>query len=265
VADRVNTFGTVMLGLTMECARCHDHKYDPISQRDYYALSGFFNSVDESGLYSHFTRATPTPVLLLWSEEQQAKHRELQEQIAALETRLTALRQAAAEDTAGRADAGPAGMDDALPEPVARFTFESITLHTTSGAAGTNILPSSWTGRSCRRPGRQRLKFSGDNSAVIQGVGGFKRTDPFSFALWLKPTEAQDRAVVFHCSRSWTDSGSRGYELVLDHGRPSFALIHFWPGNAVAARAQEPLPTNAWSHLTITYDGSSRASVSVYT
>ena len=43
VADRVNTFGAAFLGLTMECARCHDHKYDPIKQKDYYALFAFFN------------------------------------------------------------------------------------------------------------------------------------------------------------------------------------------------------------------------------
>ena len=66
VVDRVNTFGTAMLGLTVECARCHDHKFDPITQRDYYSLFAFFNSIDESGLYSHFTNATPSPSLLLW-------------------------------------------------------------------------------------------------------------------------------------------------------------------------------------------------------
>ena len=59
-----NTFGTAMLGLTLECARCHDHKFDPITQRDYYSLFAFFNSIDESGLYSHFTNATPSPSLL---------------------------------------------------------------------------------------------------------------------------------------------------------------------------------------------------------
>jgi hypothetical protein len=89
VLDRVNTFGTAVLGLTLECARCHDHKYDPISQRDYFALSAFFNSIDESGLYSHFTSATPTPTLLLWpSHEQEERHRALTERIGALEARL---------------------------------------------------------------------------------------------------------------------------------------------------------------------------------
>ncbi|QDV07845.1 Planctomycete cytochrome C [Planctomycetes bacterium Poly30] len=49
VRDRTNTLGTVFLGLTLECAQCHDHKFDPVSQRDYYRLSAFFDSIDESG------------------------------------------------------------------------------------------------------------------------------------------------------------------------------------------------------------------------
>ena len=49
VRDRTNTVGTVWLGLTLECAQCHDHKFDPVSQRDYYSLSAFFDSIDESG------------------------------------------------------------------------------------------------------------------------------------------------------------------------------------------------------------------------
>ena len=105
----------------------------------------------------------------------------------------------------------------------------------------------------------QALKFSGDNSVTLPQVGNFKRTDAFSFNFWLQPTETQARAVVFHFSRAWTDSGSRGYELVLDRGRPFFGLIHFWPGNALGVRAKEALPLKAWSQLTVTYDGSSRA------
>ena len=103
------------------------------------------------------------------------------------------------------------------------------------------------------------IRFSGDNSVVCKGAGAFKRTDPFSFGLWLLPGEPQARAVVLHRSRAWTDSGSRGYELVLEQGRPCFALIHFWPGNAVSVRARKALPPGVWSHLALTYDGSSRA------
>ena len=70
VADRVHTFGTAVLGLTMECCRCHDHKYDPIPMRDYYSLSAFFNSIDESGVYDR-TEKVPCPSLLLPSTDQQ--------------------------------------------------------------------------------------------------------------------------------------------------------------------------------------------------
>ena len=65
--------------------------------------------------------------------------------------------------------------------------------------------------------------------------------------------------MLFHRSRAWTDSASRGYELVLEEGKPAFALVHFWPGNAIKVRATEALATNRWTHLTVTYDGSSRA------
>ena len=68
VADRTITFGAAFLGLTLECSRCHDHKYDPITQKDFYSLFSFFNSIDESGLYSYFTDAMPTPTALLSTE-----------------------------------------------------------------------------------------------------------------------------------------------------------------------------------------------------
>ncbi len=88
----------------------------------------------------------------------------------------------------------------------------------------------------------------------------FGRSDPFSIVIRLQPTEAQDRAVVVHQSRAWSDAGSRGFELTLDHGRPFVGLIHFWPGNAIAVRATRELPLHEWSTLAVTYDGSSRAS-----
>jgi hypothetical protein len=86
-ADRVHTFGTALLGLTLECARCHDHKYDPITMRDYYSLMAFFNSIDEYGLYDHAAKV-PAPSLLLPTPEQEAALREAQQNVAAAETAL---------------------------------------------------------------------------------------------------------------------------------------------------------------------------------
>ena len=107
--------------------------------------------------------------------------------------------------------------------------------------------------------GGRALRFSGDNAVVHKDLRQFSRTDPFSIAIRVKPTETQPRAVVLHQSRAWTDAGSRGFELTLEDGRPFFGLIHFWPGNAIAVRARDPLPLGHWSSLVITYDGSSRA------
>ncbi|HWL74200.1 MAG TPA: DUF1549 domain-containing protein, partial [Burkholderiaceae bacterium] len=81
-ADRVATFGTAVLGLTVECARCHDHKYDPITMRDYYSLMSFFNSIDENGMYDHPLKV-PSPSLLLPTPEQEAQLATAREKVAA--------------------------------------------------------------------------------------------------------------------------------------------------------------------------------------
>jgi hypothetical protein len=270
VSDRVHTFGTAMLGLTLECARCHDHKFDPITQRDYYALGAFFNSIDESGLYSHFTNATPTPALPLWPAGLREQHGAVQARIARLESRLAdAARQARAGFAAWRR---PARV--AVPAPVAHLDFAAAPEPARPGdkdrsprladrvaltPARLHDDPQPVTEEARLAGASGVFQFSGDNAVVHRGAPLFRRTDPFSIAVRLRPTERQDRAVVLHQSRSWTDAGSRGYEVVLDQGRPTFALTHFWPGNAVAVRATTPLPLDRWSTLVLTYDGSSRA------
>ena len=257
-ADRVHTMGTAMLGLTLECARCHDHKYDPISQSDYYRMFAFFNNVDESGLYSHFTRATPTPSLLLASGETEAELTNIRQEIAAQELRVAAARdQARAQFDAGRA---AAARELGGPSPSVVFGFDEVR---EGKSPGIGVAPGEavWVDDPVPVEGRRggAVQFSGDNSVVLKGVGAFDRAQPFTISLWLKPAERQERAVVLHRSRAWTDSGSRGYELVLEQMRPAFGLIHFWPGNAIQVRARDELPLGRWTHLAVTYDGSSRA------
>jgi uncharacterized protein DUF1553/uncharacterized protein DUF1549/concanavalin A-like lectin/glucanase superfamily protein/cytochrome c len=253
VVDRVNTFGTSMLGLTVECARCHDHRFDPITQRDYYSLFAFFNNIDESGLYSHFTNATPSPSLLLWTPPQEQEHQRLVAEMRGIEVDLEKMRRSA--KTAF--DAEPKRQTVTLPKPIVHLAFDTIDGDKT---------PDSVTGMPAELKDApvladaNGLRFSGDNSVVHPGAPTLGRTNPFSLALRLQRTEPQDRAVVVHQSRAWTDAGSRGFELTLDHGRVFFGLIHFWPGNAVAIRSRQPLPLGVWSTVAITYDGSSRAS-----
>lgn len=87
VVDRVNTTSTVWLGLTLNCCQCHDHKYDPFTQRDFYRLYAFFNNVPERGLDGR--KGNAEPVLKLPTPEQQAQLAALAAQHAELERRLT--------------------------------------------------------------------------------------------------------------------------------------------------------------------------------
>ncbi|MEL6976614.1 MAG: DUF1549 and DUF1553 domain-containing protein, partial [Bacteroidota bacterium] len=68
VEDRTNTFGTAFLGMTMECARCHDHKYDPLSQKEHFQLFSFFNSIDENGLMANASEI-PKPYMTITKGE----------------------------------------------------------------------------------------------------------------------------------------------------------------------------------------------------
>ncbi|TDJ74819.1 MAG: DUF1553 domain-containing protein [Planctomycetota bacterium] len=256
VSDRLHTFGMAFLGLTLECARCHDHKFDPIAQRDYYALSAFFASIDESGLYSHFTDAVPTPTLLLTTDGDELRIAELELRIERAEAGLAV-------------DDMPPAYDEwrarrlpvlAMPGCTARFAFDAIEDGTLA-----NLADASKPGQVFEEPqlvpGRtgRALLLSGENGARFAGIGEFRRWDPFTIALWLRTPDRKERAVVLHRSRAWTDSGSRGYQLLLEDGRPSFSLIHFWPGNAIRVRALAPIPEGEWVHVAVTYDGSSRA------
>ena len=275
-ADRVNTFGTAMLGLTVGCARCHDHKFDPITQRDFYSLFAFFNNLDESGMYSYFTRATPTPTLPLTTPEQDEKLSSLARQIADAESNLEKISRASSNEFSAWLKAAAVKS----PMPIAHFKFDEVASNTTPDSCTTNVgrLEDGWqfvdgapNSNSARfnkpqhaesefgAPTNRALEFNGDTELVCKGVREFRRTDEFSFSVWVKPAELQDRAILLHQSRAREDAGSRGFELSLDHGKPFFGLIHFWPGNAIAMRAKNVLPTNEWSHVVVTYDGSSRA------
>jgi hypothetical protein len=246
VNDRVVTNGAAFLGMTLECSRCHDHKYDPISLRDYYSLSAFFNNIDESGLYSHFTETAPTPALPLYEGDAESKHRAAREKVAALESRLADATAKAGE----RFRASELSAVPAVGPPVAQAAFE---FEDGKVSGGNRVVE--------RLPGDGAIEFTGDDELTLgdAALGEFSRTDAFSFSLWVRPSAHKSRMVVFHRSRAAEDSAFRGYELMLYEGKPTFSLIHFWPGNALRVQSPEPLPLNTWTHLTIAYDGSSRA------
>ena len=281
VNDRVNTTATAFLGLTTECARCHDHKYDPLTMRDFYSLSAFFNNINELGLFAVYTGGVPPPSIILHEAEGQQKKARLDRDIAAAETRLAEIATAARsrfqdwlksaqpprqlpepslwQRVSGLfASAPPPAAAPTLPE--VRYRFESLEK---KELRNEGTLPEQGAMRlnTHLKPGRdgQGLALTGDNAVLVRGVPEIQRHQAFSFGLWIKPGTAMTRAVLVHRSRSGIDSASRGFELILDEMRPSLALAHFSPGNEIRIRDPKAVPVGEWTHLAGTYDGSSRA------
>ena len=227
VADRTQTAATAFMGLTWECARCHDHKFDPISQRDYYQLYSFFNNIDEAGLYSYFTGSIPSPSLLLIDEAQQQKLDELEaavEQSRVALERVTAEQQDAFEQWLSQDHEVP----DELPGLVTSVDFATIEIARNQRVEG---------------PEQESpaVKLTGDDEIRLEAIGNFDRFEPFTISAYVKTPDEKDRAVIFHRSRAWTDAASRGYELLIIDGYLQASLIHFWPGNAISVRTSEKL------------------------
>ena len=259
VADRVITFGTSLLGITLECARCHDHKYDPITQKNFYELSSFFDNIDEAGVNSSETDAMPTPTLLLSTETQQQEIDTLRQQIAA------AAQQLAQYESSTSARASFETWQQSTREPVisgkiAEYSFDAI-----DGEALANTVDSEHPGRAeawpKMRPGKfgQAILLNGDTRLSFKDVGKFRRADPFSFSLWIKIPKHIDRAIVLHRTRAALDAASRGYELLIEDGKLDFGISHMWPGNALRVVTRDVAPIDEWIHIGLTYDGSSRA------
>jgi len=260
VADRVKTFGTAFLGLTFECARCHDHKYDPITQRDFYALSGFFNSIDEYGLYDR-ADIVPAPSMLLPTPEQA---KQLAEALDAVRHAEQALAKARSDgEAAFLAWFGKQPRDAApvLADLAGHFDFEAF-----EGAVLKNLAPGA-AKHGARSdevplvPGRfgKAAQLDGENNVNFPDLGRFTRHTPFTLSFWIyDPRLAAEPAVIFQAS-SGTDTGPHGLDLLLERGVLTARIFRHWPGNAIAVRAALPVRKEAWTHVAVTYDGSSRA------
>ena len=253
VADRTHTAGTAFLGLTFECARCHDHKYDPISMKDYYSLFAFFNSIDESGLYSYFTSSTPTPALPILNDKSAANLKKLKSEISITENKLKELRQSQLP-TYQKWLQSPG-------KPQVKGTIGSFTFDNHKEGLINKIKGANGSGRPSLIEGNLGKAFlmTGDNSVNFK-LGTLNRSMPMSLSIDLKVPQKMKRAVIVHKSKAWTDAASRGYELLIEEGKLSWAFIHFWPGNAIRVRAKNEIVTGKWAKVTVTYDGSAKAS-----
>ena len=257
--DRVDTFGTAFLGLTFECSRCHDHKFDPITQKDFYSLFSFFQNVDEAGQTPYFTEPLNSPTLMLSDAATDQKLAALAEKIAGQEQRLRHLRGEMAEPfQKWLASKGPLPK---LAGLVAEYRFDAI-----EGWKLVNTVDRSKPAIAVENPklvedeGGKAVELSGENGFHFPSVGHFSRVDPFSLSVRLKTSSNAPRVVVLHHSKAPIDAGSRGYELLLEGGRVAFGLHHMWPGNSLKVVTKQAVAIDRWTQITVSYDGSSSAS-----
>lgn len=255
IADRVHTFGTAFLALTMECTRCHDHKYDPLTMRDYYSLGAFFNSIDEWGLLHGTGSIQPNPTLLLTTPDQDRRIAETADGIRAAEERLRA-KKAEREPAFQAWLTAPTASDADLSG--------SYDLDQRNGDAFDNSAdpnkPAKSNTKNTLVPGHrgQALVFTGDDPLQLGDHGVSHQEDAFSVSFRIKPAEHAKRSLVFHNSQGY-DPGYNGFELLLEDGRLRWMVAREWPGNCIAVRSKASVPVKEWTHVCVTYDGSSKA------
>ena len=259
ISDRVHTVGTAFMGLTFECSRCHDHKFDPITAKDYYSLGAFFNSLEEAGLIQggeDGSSVLPQPSLQLPSGDQETKLASHRSNMVSAESALADFIKTAEPEFQSWLTS-----DKQFPTPdlAALFHFDE-----TSGATLKNEIDPekpAETGGNPLAPGKSGngILADGDNLTKLPDLGIAHADQPFSFSLWLKPAQVHERAVVFANSSSF-DLPFSGYELLLEDNRLTWTLHRELPGCAASVSSKTKIPANQWTHVTVTNDGSRKAS-----
>lgn len=260
VNDRVQTTSATFLGLTLRCARCHDHKYDPITQKDYYSFFAFFNNVPEQGVPPY--QSSDTVVAPYISAPTQAQQAEL-DRLAGRQREIAGLMQS----EVARADASVAawerGHSADHSAPISSGLLMRLKLDETTGALAQDMVhadrPGTVHGKPLWTAGRfgNAFDFDGQTFIELQPAFSFDRAIPFSVSVWLKPRLGQAMAVL---SKMDDADANRGLDIVLQPGgRIESHLIHHFPDNALKVITKQPVTDNVWHALTVTYDGTSKA------
>ncbi|MBS1709618.1 MAG: DUF1549 domain-containing protein, partial [Armatimonadetes bacterium] len=243
IVDRVETTSAIWLGLTTGCARCHDHKYDPFSQKDFYRMFAYFNNVPESGSGEERPINHP-PTMDAPTADQAAQLKTLDARVKQLDAWLGAKAEARVKAAAGWKPTNLlAQVDTGL---IARYSFNGAGPAGSKGVGDLKFESGRATG----------AVVTNDKSYLDLGdVADWERDKPFSFALWVKPTNGEGSPL----SRMDSSNGYRGWECSLSGGRFQMHFISRWSESALKIAAKDSVPNGQWSHLVVTYDGSSKA------
>jgi len=262
VIDRLETTANVWMGMTIGCARCHDHKYDPIRQKDFYSFFAFFNTLPEKGLDGQ--KGNAEPMLPLPDDAQQRHLDELKHEIAArsLPEELLAIEQINWEKK--QLAKMPVPQRTGL---AAHYELDGNLADTSGGYHHAKLTgdepayPAGMVGKA--------VDFNGKSQVAFTSVGDFDTNTPFGLAMWVKLSGGRDKDSLNFLQKTDSSQARRGYEIEFDESvtlpglkRGShlvIRLIHRWPGEVIELRTKEHIIYRDWYQVTLNYDGSGKA------
>jgi Protein of unknown function (DUF1553)/Protein of unknown function (DUF1549)/Concanavalin A-like lectin/glucanases superfamily/Planctomycete cytochrome C len=264
VVDRVETTSAVFLGVTLGCARCHDHKYDPFTQKEFYRMFAFFNNVPERG--QAFKYGNSPPVIPAPTAEQQARLVALDQRISAADAAFAKMqfKATAPADTADwspvryRSVHTPLSSDlkgDLRPNPPHSARYEDLMVNNPVLDVKTSIVKQPAWQDGVGSFSRHAAEFDGKRYVEVGDLAGFGFFDSFTVSAWIDP-KTPDGAIV---TRAFDDAQGQGWALVLKNGHLQASLIQRWLDDGARVETDAMIPLNRWSHVALSYDGSRTA------
>ena len=259
--DRLALTSTVWLGLTMECAQCHDHKYDPISMKEFYQMYAFFNVSADKGMQTRRGNAEPKMKVPPSKEDK--------ELIAQYNTEKAKVENELQEYRKKNVSKVESWITENLKKHGHSSTVEGLTNHfPLDEVGGKTIADTIATKEPAKVQGRLRkskrgkepsVNLRGNDNFFSKNAGFFiDNNTPFSYGGWVY----QDNVNGFKAPFARMDSKNqyRGFDLFTVNGQFGVHLIHSWAGNAIKIESTgEKLKNKKWHHLFATYDGSGKA------
>jgi hypothetical protein len=258
IIDRVSTTSTVWLGLTMGCAQCHDHKFDPITQKEFYQFYAFFNRVPENGLDGRDGNAVP--FVKAPAKGQRERLEEIAKQLAGLQQSIADREKASEAKAFEWAKAMAAKQDDKSIAPTDMAAHYALDERTgadvedaVSKKAGKIKGKAQWDAGKLAGA----MKFDGSTHIDVGDAMIFDRNDRVSFGAWINPSANEHLGVM---SRMNDADSFHGWDLYLGDGMVYVHMVHKWEGNAIRVNTTaKAIRLNTWQHVFVTYDGSSKA------
>jgi len=248
--DRVSTTSAIWLGLTTGCAACHDHKFDPVSQKDFYAMSAFFRNTTMPAMDQNSAEHPPTIFAPRVSDR--PRWNELQQELSNTDQAVAQRLKDAQPDfqTWLAAQSENPTIETALiPETSLPFLVKD---GKTEGLISGK--PQSWEfkGKTTDAPGFGKAINLADLNLDLGTVGVFEARDQITFGGYLYLDKDSNGPII---SRIDVGSDYRGWDLWLEDGRLGSHLIDRWPDNAIKAVTTSPLPAKKWLHVMVSYNG----------